>query len=385
MATLRWITGVLLLGLAGITNPLVLHRAGVILYTQPMPKSGFWVTSILAFALGLAVLLSGRWLAARRFALSLGAVAFLLILVDTGLRLHPPLEVTGASSFPDVSHPNSLGFLDREPRPSAAHRILVLGDSITFGLGEGVNPHNRYHDLLERALAARGWDVDVQNLSYPGWNFDDYLRLDRQYRARLDPELVVIGWCMNDIVSTEAHGEAIWQPDGPRPLATRAQQLLGPPARALHVNEWYLGTLVGRRAGELLHRAGLVDRDWLDEHNTAYRRFLRGWWSDGERRRALSDGLARYAASLKGEGRGLLIVIFPLRFHASEGDDTEIAIFRDMLGRLGIPFVDLYPAFRQQQKKRDLYSFRDETHPTPDGHRLTASLCLPAVERLLRK
>lgn len=62
---------------------------------------------------------------------------------------------------------------DREyvrPKPPATYRVLLLGDSQTFG--QGVAYEETFGQQIERALAAelRGWRVDVINTAVDGYN-----------------------------------------------------------------------------------------------------------------------------------------------------------------------------------------------------------------------
>ncbi|MFN7953020.1 MAG: SGNH/GDSL hydrolase family protein [bacterium] len=88
---------------------------------------------------------------------------------------------------------NSLGLRGPEPRENALRRVLVLGDSVTFG-----------HDLSARAsipghLAAElgpSWEVlNAGVLGYQTWQ-------ERRYLERLDPilrpDVVVVVYCVND-------------------------------------------------------------------------------------------------------------------------------------------------------------------------------------------
>jgi hypothetical protein len=101
-------------------------------------------------------------------------------------------------------HINSLGFRDDreyalEKRPGT-YRILVLGDSVTFGHGS-VGEHT-YPFLLERKLKAWRPDVDWQvwNLGVPGYNTSQELAHLLQVGPLYKPDLVIVGFFENDLV-----------------------------------------------------------------------------------------------------------------------------------------------------------------------------------------
>jgi hypothetical protein len=99
---------------------------------------------------------------------------------------------------------NRLGFrddreyaLEKSPR---TFRILVLGDSVTFGDGS-VNEHT-YPFLLELKLKAWRPDIDWQvwNAGVPGYNTSQELAHLLEEGPRFRPDLVVVGFFENDFV-----------------------------------------------------------------------------------------------------------------------------------------------------------------------------------------
>lgn len=101
-------------------------------------------------------------------------------------------------------HINSLGFRDDREYPVAkgpsTFRILVLGDSVTFGHGS-VAEHT-YPFLLDQKLKAWRPDVDWQvwNLGVPGYNTSQELAHLLQVGPVYKPDLVVVGFFENDVV-----------------------------------------------------------------------------------------------------------------------------------------------------------------------------------------
>jgi len=99
---------------------------------------------------------------------------------------------------------NQLGFrdtrdyaLEKSPRTV---RILVLGDSVTFGHGS-IYEHS-YPFLVEQQLKAWRPDVDWQvwNLGVPGYNTSQELAQLLELGPAFHPDLVVVGFYENDIV-----------------------------------------------------------------------------------------------------------------------------------------------------------------------------------------
>jgi hypothetical protein len=101
---------------------------------------------------------------------------------------------------------NQLGFRDmREYAVTKApqtFRIIVLGDSVTFG--HGAIYHATYPYLLEQRL--RQWrpetDWQVWNLGVPGYNTSQELAYLERVGPTFQPDLVVVGFFENDLQDT---------------------------------------------------------------------------------------------------------------------------------------------------------------------------------------
>ena len=98
---------------------------------------------------------------------------------------------------------NQLGFRDNREyaldKPPGVFRILVLGDSVTFG--HGTSFETTYPYLLETRL--REWRPDVNwqvwNLGVPGYNTTQELQQLLEWGARAAPDLVIVGFYPNDL------------------------------------------------------------------------------------------------------------------------------------------------------------------------------------------
>jgi hypothetical protein len=102
---------------------------------------------------------------------------------------------------------NSLGFRDErdyslEKAPNT-FRILILGDSVTFG--HGALSETTYPFLLEQQLRQWRPDVDWQvwNLGVPGYNTSQELAYLQQVGPSYRPDLVVVGFFENDLAGNK--------------------------------------------------------------------------------------------------------------------------------------------------------------------------------------
>src|SRR5882762_6703579 len=102
---------------------------------------------------------------------------------------------------------NSLGLRDEReyalPKGANTFRVLVLGDSVTFGHGS-VYAHT-YPYLLEQRLKAWRPDVDWQvwNAAVPGYNTSQELAQLLEVGDRFKPDLVVVGFFLNDLIDNQ--------------------------------------------------------------------------------------------------------------------------------------------------------------------------------------
>jgi lysophospholipase L1-like esterase len=133
-------------------------------------------------------------------------------------------------------HINSLGFRDtrdyeRQKRPNT-FRILILGDSVTFG--HGCVFETTYPRLLEERL--RAWkpavDWQVWNLSVPGYNTSQELAQLRGAAAQWQPDLAIVSFYINDLDDNAALAEPGW-------IARQVAALETTAARHWCSLEWY--------------------------------------------------------------------------------------------------------------------------------------------------
>lgn len=173
-------------------------------------------------------------------------------------------------------HTNSIGLRDdREyplAKPAKTFRVLVLGDSVTFGHGS-VAEHT-YPRLLEGLLREWRPDVDWQvwNAAVPGYNTSQELAQLLELGPIARPDLVVVGFYENDIMDNFA----VAAPGRVTVAATRARAFA----------QRYLYSL------ELYRRIWLTFQ-WKLSASNAYRKRLEALDSEDAMYRPLSDVVDR--------------------------------------------------------------------------------------------
>ncbi|HKE10320.1 MAG TPA: hypothetical protein VKE73_01990 [Myxococcota bacterium] len=183
----------------------------------------------------------------------------------TGFALRAGADtVHRTDEFSVAVHVNALGLRGPErtaAKPPGTLRILVLGDSFAFGFGVGQD--EMFSAELERLLRERGLQVEVLSSGVPGWSLDNELVYLRTEGFDLDPDLILIATCENDL------GDLGWNRltlDTERlPLRVEAtRRMIDPKGRMHYVNE-------GRAA---LPAFSFPGQAWLEDHSLVYH-FLR--------------------------------------------------------------------------------------------------------------
>lgn len=106
----------------------------------------------------------------------------------------------------DTFTTNELGFraVATSPKPNDVKRIVVVGDSWTFG--QSVKQVDTFTYQLDQLLNRKGHRWQVYNFGIPGWNTANEIAALRTYFSRVRPDIVVFCPTSNDIDD----GYGIW-------------------------------------------------------------------------------------------------------------------------------------------------------------------------------
>jgi len=258
------------------------------------------------------------------------------------------------------------------PRPDGVSRMLVLGDSVSFGYG--VEEADAFPRVLERELAARvpSRAVEVVNLGVGGYNPWNETQLLVDVGLGYQPDLVLAQFCINDLNDPTVHFDAQTRlalssvPDAAYPDPAKRRVPSQAPSRA------------AAACGASKLCALLRDR-WLAWRATPF--------DDADRRAAVlpveSDAgpewrwlEARYvemaaSAAAGGARFALLVVPYAAQLDRPAPDAVQERLL-SMARRHGWTVVDPLPAFRAAHAEGEKM-FHDWWHPTPAGHRLVAA------------
>lgn len=104
---------------------------------------------------------------------------------------------------------NSQGFRGPEYDLSDTNalRVLLLGDSFTFGYG--VNQEETFAGLLEKKLNAAGIRSFVFNAGVTGWGTAQQFLYAQDHFELLKPDIIVVTFCENDPIDDEAFARGV--------------------------------------------------------------------------------------------------------------------------------------------------------------------------------
>jgi lysophospholipase L1-like esterase len=98
---------------------------------------------------------------------------------------------------------NRYGFREREflvPKPANTFRVMVIGDSFTFGTG--LREDQRFSNQLEKMLKEKfpnsPLNIEVLNFGSPGLLTSQERDVLKKYKDIVSPDLIIIGFCYND-------------------------------------------------------------------------------------------------------------------------------------------------------------------------------------------
>lgn len=252
---------------------------------------------------------------------------------------------------------NAQGFRDVEvttKKPKNIFRVLVLGDSFTFGVG--VSDFEKiYSRQLESLLRASGRDVEVVTRAMPGWSsFDEYQYMKNTGFA-YEPDLVVVGYVMNDpdhpdILErnyTPARGFVIWgRFDAALILGSR------------------LYNLVWTRWNRALERFGVKETYSAWEH-----RFHDPTREPWQRETQTLQDLSREISASGAKG---VLVILPVFSDFEQYDFAqEHAQVREAAERAGFLVMDMLPEFFGR-RARDFWVYPIDPHPNEEAQGIFA-------------
>ena len=283
---------------------------------------------------------------------------------------------------------NSLGFKDTEffEQKSSAFRILAIGDSFSYGV---VPYKDNYLTLLESQLKEQGIDVEVYNLGIPSTGPKDYLAVLEQEGLRFHPDMVLLSFFIgNDFL--ESGRKKKWHEYSYLASLFR-----------------YILAIRPKYEGQIVHGAGAYCDDCPSFSANTYlnieKKRSRIYLTDNADFSVLLTKALDYLAQIQHicaqKNIALSVMVIPdeVQINVKLQEQVRAQLTREKsswnillpneqlqagLKKMHIDFLDLYSAFAEQAKTKQLYRRRD-THWNIVGNQLAADLLQEHVRPIL--
>lgn len=294
---------------------------------------------------------------------------------DAGLDLNPGGSGYEKGAYVKIS---SQGLRDHEyplQKPPNTYRIIVLGDSTTFGTG--VQMEERYPKRLEGLLDAGSsrQRYEVLNFGIPGAETHHEVATFEQKALAYKPDLLILGYFLNDIVPPF---EATVLNDG-----SAAAKTLGSAKTQLKK------LFAVRFLLEKVDLAFNLERTVLareERTTTSYSQHIIGMYSTGDYWEGNRRRLLQLVRLSRENNARILVTVLPFETQVRSTSTSALrpqSILRDFGEAEQIPVVDLIPALSRASGK--LYVDGDNIHLNAKGHSVAADAILEALraQRLL--
>ena len=269
---------------------------------------------------------------------------------DLGHRHRPGVE---AQLMGVPVQTDSFGFrsppIEEKAAPGVA-RIAFVGDSTT--LGWGVAEQDTFAHRILSQLAKAGRKVDGFNLGVGNYNTVQELALFRDVGARMKPDIIVLGYFINDAEPMPQYSDTNWLDE--------------------HSAAW----IVLRYRLDSLSRQFGQSPDWKHYYRMLYDRDADGW-------RRTQEALAGFAAAAQGLGAGLIVFNIPEMRELKPYPFADItAKVRTVVEQQGVPFVDLLPTVENLEPS-SLWVTVPDPHPNARAASAFTGGMIPQIILLL--
>lgn len=275
---------------------------------------------------------------------------------------------------------NRVGMRDREfavTKPRGVFRIVVIGDSVTFGFAcsrEHAYP-KQLESLLNEAAIPESPRFEVLNLGVTGYNARQIVETLRVRGLRYQPDLVIYGYVLNDPQAFSLEAESL-QALAEQTKHDLARDLsVGFSRVASHSKLFVLGRRLFRKPARRLEKQ-LEDPGYVALRTGSHDAYLRALHVQESSWRQVRDALVELARVTTTPRRiPVLVAVFPIGW-SDDFDRYPLGDVHDLViaeaGARGLQTLDLTAVYDTGEKLSEEKTFSDFLHPTPLGHRVAA-------------
>ena len=256
------------------------------------------------------------------------------------------------------------------------HRVLVLGDSFTWGFG--VEEHERYTDRLAALL---GDSVEIINTGVSGYGTDQELLYYQVEGFRYHPEVVLLEFVTNDLTNNVNAVQYTY----PKPhFLLRDGKLVlmnvPVPARSVAWEERFATSGLRHSEAATVPTAARRLKGSLREYLVSY-----GFVADRIKSLAVYEGwmtaldpltaalILELNREVLAHDAKLAVLLAPDKRVAHGGRQPELAALAEFLRAHGVQTIDLRPAFLSEVRRGRQLFFAVDQHWNAVGHDTAAA------------
>jgi lysophospholipase L1-like esterase len=294
---------------------------------------------------------------------------------------------------------NSRGFRGLEPSSDpAVKRVIVLGDSITFG--NNLALEETFPFQLQQQLATPGRNLEVLNFGVHGY---DTLQEVSSLEIRglgYHPDLVVVAYCLNDVSISSVSLEHIQRMQGLRTapynflFESRLVDLVAESIETTRIKRWEKQVndpaVFRREYANQIDAIGDDESDLLGLMAQAPTWPNSTWYGDRDRVGRLRFGFRRLASLARENGFPVVIMIIPLLQDRGGADSRTYTygvahrIVALEARRAGFDTIDLTDDFMHVGMGKLTLTTGDIFHPNQTGNAIMATSLATYVNQHLK-
>jgi lysophospholipase L1-like esterase len=266
-----------------------------------------------------------------------------------------PGGVDATRTFPYRTNAHGLRDRDRSEKGPGVTRVLVLGDSYTWGYA--VDEDEAYPQTAERLLRKRGHPgIEIINGGIPDYNSRQQRQLLERLMKTYEPDAVVLSYVMNDAEPSTA--------------------LPTPPDETYrHATSWFLAELA-----EISNRHLFKRRVLRTNKDTVSGDYLEGFAEGSPKWRDSKQAIREMRDLCATAGIPLVVFILP-DFTQNFDDRYPFRRIHDAVASWGseldVPVVDLLTVFRGEDHQALLVPW--DGHPNAAAHRRIAEVLVARI------
>ena len=320
--------------------------------------------------------------------------------VPYGVLVDSPVVYRPNPARPDIGPQGLRDDAVAIPKPDDVCRILVLGDSVTFGFG--VQRDQAFAHRLEVLFRDQGRKVEVLNAGVNGYSTYNELAFYEHHGREFDPDLVLVAFCLNDVVNPRLHWSTVDVtvhdvPAGAIPNAEydrlHVEPILQARTRRARQDRWVAWSRLAKVGTHRIRTlAGTSGREhyppcdgkpangaqWLTHLTAEDSISIEVLMDDSSPEwQWLTSTYRKLSEAVAEDGAKFAVALFPLAYQLDERYPLiPQRRLQQHFDDQGIPCIDLLASLRRHRQSDtfllDTDKHYDVWHLTPDGHQVAA-------------